>query len=96
MGRQWAPTSLTHMNCDHLYTWMASSGGQHGDTFRVDGGGHGDTFRFWGWDKKNWGREFRGLWDFRGGAWGVMSLGSLGCTLWGWDKGTITGLGMGV
>ena len=29
-----APTSLTHMNCDHLYTWMASLGGVHGDTFR--------------------------------------------------------------
>ena len=65
---------------------MASWGGQHGDTFRVDGGDMGTPL---GFGAGTTGRDFRqkAL---------KMSLGSLGCTLWGWDKGTITGLGMGV
>ena len=68
------------MECDHLYTWMASWVGQHGNTFRVDGGGHGDTFRFWGGDKKNWGLE-------GGGALGLRQRdGTLGAGLGEWGK----------
>ena len=67
MGRQWAPTSLTHRNCDHLYTWMASWGGQHGDAFRVDGGDMGTPLGF--------GAATRRMGD---GSLGVVGQGGLG------------------
>ena len=62
---------------------MASWGGQHGDTFRVDGGDMGTPL---GFGAGTTGRDFRqkAL---------KMSLGSLGCTLWGWDRGPSQGWG---